>query len=132
MGNGMTRKQESFVIEYIKDNNATQAAIRSGYSKRSAEVTGHRLLRNAKICEEIQNEKSKLTAELREKFIGDAIMAREIMLKVLNDPESSNRDKISVAMDLLDRAGYKPTERKELSGTNRAAIEIAFVDPVRE
>lgn len=46
----MTAKQERFVREYLIDLNATQAAIRAGYSPRSAEVEGHRLLRNAKVA----------------------------------------------------------------------------------
>lgn len=32
----LNNKQESFCLEYIKDHNATQAAIRAGYSKKSA------------------------------------------------------------------------------------------------
>lgn len=46
----MTPRQERFVSEYLIDLNATQAAIRAGYSPRSAEVEGHRLLRNAKVA----------------------------------------------------------------------------------
>lgn len=45
----MTPKQQRFVAEYLVDLNATQAAIRCGYSKRTAEVQGCRLLRNADI-----------------------------------------------------------------------------------
>lgn len=47
----LTPKQERFVSEYLIDLNATQAAIRAGYSPRSAEVEGHRLLRNAKVAQ---------------------------------------------------------------------------------
>lgn len=45
----LTPKQRRFVEEYLVDLNATQAAIRAGYSARSADVTGSRLLANAKI-----------------------------------------------------------------------------------
>lgn len=45
----MTPKQERFCQEYLIDLNATQAAIRSGYSRKTAEVQGSRLLSNAKI-----------------------------------------------------------------------------------
>jgi hypothetical protein len=38
-----------FAQEYAKDLNATQAAIRSGYSAKSAHVTGSRLLSDAKV-----------------------------------------------------------------------------------
>lgn len=47
----LTPKQQRFVEEYLVDLNATQAAIRAGYSPNSAEVEGSRLLRNAKVAE---------------------------------------------------------------------------------
>lgn len=49
----MTPKQQRFVDEYLLDLNATQAAIRAGYSANGADVQGHRLLGNAKIAEAI-------------------------------------------------------------------------------
>jgi phage terminase small subunit len=127
--NTLSHKQKAFLNEFIIDHNATQAAIRAGYSERSAEVTGFRLLRNDKICEGIHKQEVDLAKELRQKFIGDAIKAREVMLQVLNDPNSSNRDKITVAKDLLDRAGFGPIDKKELRSPNSNAIEIVFVDP---
>ena len=60
----MTPKQARFVEEYLKDLNATQAAIRAGYSKRSAEVTASKLLRNPKVAAavaEAKAERSELT-----------------------------------------------------------------------
>lgn len=42
-------KQAAFVREYLVDLNATQAAIRAGYSPKTAESQGSRLLRNAKV-----------------------------------------------------------------------------------
>lgn len=41
----MTPKQERFVAEYLVDLNATQAAIRAGYSPKTAESIGRQLLR---------------------------------------------------------------------------------------
>lgn len=51
---GLTHQQDQFCYEYIKDFNATKAAERAKYSKRAAHVTGHRLLKNAKIRERIE------------------------------------------------------------------------------
>ena len=45
----MTDKQQRFVEEYLIDLNGTQAAIRAGYSVRSATEQGSRLLSNANI-----------------------------------------------------------------------------------
>jgi len=42
-------RQERFVEEYLLDLNAKQAAIRAGYSPKTAEVQGSRLLSNAKV-----------------------------------------------------------------------------------
>ena len=42
-------RQERFVEEYLVDLNAKQAAIRAGYSPRTAEVQGSRLLSHAKV-----------------------------------------------------------------------------------
>src|SRR3954468_3995395 len=43
-------RQARFVAEYLADLNATQAAVRAGYSARSAYSTGERLLTNANVA----------------------------------------------------------------------------------
>lgn len=45
----LTDKQELFAREYLKDLNATQAAIRAGYSEKTAQVQSSRLLSNAMV-----------------------------------------------------------------------------------
>ena len=50
----LTKKQERFVYEYLIDLNATQAAIRSGYSKKSAYSIGFENLKKPEIIEAIQ------------------------------------------------------------------------------
>ena len=50
---GLTAQQRSFVAEYLKDNNATQAAIRAGYSKKTAYSIGQRLLKKVEIAQAI-------------------------------------------------------------------------------
>lgn len=47
-------KQARFVQEYLLDLNATQAAIRAGYSAATAESQGSRLLSNAKVSAAVQ------------------------------------------------------------------------------
>lgn len=46
----LTAKQAAFVEEYLVDLNATQAALRIGYSKRRAGVTGCELVNDRKIA----------------------------------------------------------------------------------
>jgi len=50
----LSPKQERFRQEYLIDLNATQAAIRAGYSKKTARSIGQRLLTNVDIQKEIQ------------------------------------------------------------------------------
>lgn len=45
----LTAKQAVFVAEYLVDLNATQAAIRAKYSRKTAEQQGSRLLRNVQV-----------------------------------------------------------------------------------
>lgn len=45
----LTGKERRFVAEYLHDFHQRNAAIRAGYSERSADVTASRLLRKAKI-----------------------------------------------------------------------------------
>lgn len=49
----LTPKQRRFVEEYLVDLNATKAAIRAGYSAKTAEFQASRLLRNVKVQEAI-------------------------------------------------------------------------------
>jgi len=55
----MNDKQRRFVEEYLIDLNATQAAIRSGYSAKTAEQQGSRLLSNANISDAVNAAKQK-------------------------------------------------------------------------
>lgn len=49
----LTPKQQAFVAEYLVDLNATQAAIRAGYSAKTAEQQASRLLSHVKVAEAI-------------------------------------------------------------------------------
>lgn len=55
----LTAKQKCFVQEYLIDLNATQAAIRAGYSEKGATVRGSELLANRKVADEIQKAQNK-------------------------------------------------------------------------
>ena len=65
----MTPKQQLFVDEYLIDLNATQAAIRAGYSTRTAAETGYENLRKPHIAAAIRvatkarSERLEITAD---------------------------------------------------------------------
>lgn len=55
----LTDKQAAFVREYLVDLNATQAAIRAGYSERTASRIGPQLLGKTCVREAIENAQAK-------------------------------------------------------------------------
>lgn len=89
-------KQRTFCIEYIKDHNATQAAIRAGYSEKTATEQAARLLTNVKVqefiaelekdaipnAEEIKRSNVKFWKDARddvEQRMGDRLKASELL-----------------------------------------------------
>jgi phage terminase small subunit len=61
---GLTPKQAAFVREYLVDLNATQAAIRAGYSEKTADQQASRLLTNVKVQEAVTKGREKLAAKV--------------------------------------------------------------------
>lgn len=84
----VTEKQKRFCDEYLTDLNATQAAVRAGYSKKTAYSIGEENLRKPEIKEYIE----KRMAEKESQLIADqdevmryltAVMRREKMESVV-------------------------------------------------
>lgn len=73
----MTPKQQRFVEEYLIDLNATQAAIRAGYSERTANEQGARLLAKVSISDAITDAKTERSkrVELTQDWVLDRLMA---------------------------------------------------------
>jgi phage terminase small subunit len=92
----MTPKQRRFADEYLIDFNATQAAIRTGYAAGSAEVTGSRLLRNAKVQAAIsaaqQQQTEKLGITVEGVLSGIAQLARADIRKLFDGARQSSLD----------------------------------------
>lgn len=61
---GLNEKQRLFCVYYIKNFNATSAAIKAGYAPQGAHVEGSRLLRHPKVGAEIRRLKEGLHQEL--------------------------------------------------------------------
>lgn len=59
-------KVERFIAEYLKDSNATQAAIRAGYSPVSAKQQASRLMTNHDVRRQIDDQKAQLLAKVAE------------------------------------------------------------------
>ena len=59
----LTQRQIRLVKDFMKSNNVTQAAIRSGYSKKTASVQGSRLLTNVKVAEYVDAINERLESD---------------------------------------------------------------------
>lgn len=60
---GLTPKQAAFVREYLIDLNATKAAVRAGYSARTADKIGPKLVGKSSVAAEINKLKEKREAK---------------------------------------------------------------------
>lgn len=63
----MTPKQQRFVAEYLIDFNATQAAVRAGFSAKTAQQQGSRMLLNVVVANAIKAAQEKLSAKFEVK-----------------------------------------------------------------
>lgn len=79
----LTNKQIKFCEEYMVDLNATQAAIRSGYSKKTANVTAAKMLSKANISDYINKLRAGVTArtEITIDFVVQGL--REVALRCM-------------------------------------------------
>ena len=82
MKNKLTAKQERFVAEYLIDLNATQAAIRAGYSEKTANAQAGRLLVNVSVQNAIRE--SKLARSERVLFDADDVLRSHVTIHNLD------------------------------------------------
>jgi len=81
---GLTLKQQRFVHEYLKDQNGTQAAIRTGYSEKTAKQQGSRLLTDPRVLAAVQAGQKKVARKAEvtvETLMAELEQARKLALK---------------------------------------------------
>lgn len=116
-------RQSRFVVEYLVDLNATQAAIRSGYSKKTAGQIGDENLKKPQIAQAIKEAMD--SRNQRVQINADYVLNRLIEIDQLD------------VLDILDNAGnFKPimewpkTWRQTLSGVDLQEIMLGDVETV--
>ncbi|WP_414492385.1 terminase small subunit [Stenotrophomonas maltophilia] len=81
---GLTPKQQRFVSEYLKDHNGTQAAIRTGYSAKTAKQQGSRLLADPRIQAAVRAGQKKVAKKAEvtvDSLMAELEQARKLALK---------------------------------------------------
>ena len=114
----LTARQERFVDEYLVDLNATQAAIRAGYSARSAHVEGSRLLTNAEVA-------AAISAAKRERSEATKIDA-EYVLRKLHQIVERCLQEVKPALHAKTRLPMKDKEGNALYTFNAAGANQAL------
>jgi hypothetical protein len=118
-----------FITEYLKNgNNATHAAIAAGYSEKTAASQGSRLLKSVEVQQYLNKTEQNLNKDLRLMFAEDAVKAYNVLLDIMQDPASPPKERLTAARDLLDRAGYKPTEKVIADVSTEGNLTVVF-DP---
>lgn len=137
-------KQERFVAEYLVDLNATQAAIRAGYSPKTAGVQAFDLLKKPEIAaalERQRNQHAKNTGLTVERVLQEAMRLAFFDIRKLTDAEGNpipiNQldDDTAAAIQGLelatervrgDDSGAETVVRKYKIADKNAAVERLF------
>lgn len=122
---GLNEKQKRFCEEYIIDLNATQSAIRAGYSEKTAGSIGQRLLKNVEIQNEInalnnaRSAKAGITAERVLSELGK--IAFTDIKEVLSFDENGVRFKDSEEVDgtIISEVSSQETVTRRGTGDSR-------------
>lgn len=116
----LTEKQQRFVDEYLIDLNATQAAIRAGYSAKTADVQGSRMLGNVKVQQAISEamaERSKRTGVNQDRVVFElSRIAFVKMTDIVNSQGVINPEATEDDLACIESIKYK--ESHSDSGTS--------------
>lgn len=120
MARKLTDKQKKFVEEYLIDLNATQSAIRAGYSPKTANEQGARLLANVSIQEAISKamaERSRRTGINQDRIVQE--LARIAFVKITDvvDPDGEINANASDD-DLACIESYKVEDSDSVNGSS--------------
>lgn len=114
----MTPRQEKFCVEYLIDLNATQAAIRAGYSKRTADRIANQNLRKLEIQSHIK--------KMRDEYYDKAIMsAKEVEYLLSKAGRGELKEEVVVVEGVGDGFSESKIIKKRLSAKDRIkALEL--------
>lgn len=113
----LNAKQRAFAVEYMKDKNATQAAIRAGYSAKTAYSIGKQLLNKLEIQEKIKELQEE--AKARAGITVDMIVNR--LNSIASNPEEKSSDRIR-ADELLGKYLGMFTEKVDIKGQVNTSV----------
>ena len=119
----LTPKQERFVAEYLIDLNATQAAIRAGYSESTAKQQGSRLLTKAYVRDAVAAAERVTQTRLQ-------VTAEDIALRAWQIAQQDRNDRVS-ALALLARRHPEFSDKRDITVSERSEtlLMVASMSP---
>jgi phage terminase small subunit len=113
----LTIKQGIFVKEYLTDGNATRAAKAAGYSEKTADVQGSRLLANVKVRAEIDRQTEKRCEKLY--ITADYVLSgiRDMVERCRGQKKEFQPFAALKGYELLDKHLKLFTDKAEITGT---------------
>lgn len=125
----LTDKQQMFVKEYLIDLNATQAAIRAGYSEKAANREGGRLLSNVDIQNAIQEAQKSRNKQVQ-------VDAEYVLKRLVEIDNMDVADIVNADGDLLPVEVWPEAWRKSISAIDIQQMKVsddveAFVKKIK-
>lgn len=146
----LTEKQKCFVEEYLVDLNATQAAIRAGYSEKTAEQMGYQLLQKTSVQEAIQLSmaaRSKRTGITQDRVLQELariafangtdfarVVVREEPIHMVDEEGELRRVVRRIqTVEIVDTDRVDPEKRAAIAGIKEGkhGIEVSSYDKLR-
>lgn len=120
----LTPKQELFCIEYMKDFNGTQAAIRAGYSENTAQQISSENLSKPLVSEYLNSLINKKMDKVEIEV--DDILQDIIQTRAEAASEKKHSDRLK-ANELLGKYKKMWTDKTELTGENGGPVKTEAV-----
>lgn len=121
----LSDKQLRFIEEYLIDGNGTQAAIRAGYSEKTANEQAARMLAKVSIQNEVKKRQEELSLKLtktRDDIIDDLInVINTFLLDGRNTPNALK------AIEILNKmTGWNSPDKTEIL---HQGVVINYINP---
>ena len=133
MAGKLTEKQKCFVDEYLLDLNATQAAIRAGYSAKNADKIGPELLGNTRVADAVSvkmAERSRRTGINQDRVVQELARVAFVNPKNVIDTKTGEIRSDATEDDLACIQSVKVKETKTARSTT-VEREVKLADKMR-
>ena len=107
----LNARQKAFCEYYVASGNATDAAIKAGYSETYSKTRTNVLLQNVEICRYI----NELQEKAKSSRIMTAIERREFLTSMIKDRAVKDTDRLK-AVDILNKMDGEYTQKVEVNG----------------